>query len=869
MHTMNAARRHIVITVHGIRTFGKWQKRLKILLEQAEPDIIVLNYDYGFFSALAFLFPFLRWWETLRFRRTLKKILDDNPNALVDLVGHSFGTHLIAWSIKRLSARQPIKINSVILAGSVLSPRFHWNELISASIVTRVLNECGTKDFIVIMGQLFAFTGVAGYLGFRGVESNQFQNNWHPFGHSGYFQRDGIFYDDFMATRWLPLLTREMMPVQIDTRPDSTAFGVWVFVLPKLRPLTLLMYVWIFWGIFLWYRDVKITHDANLARSLASDSEELARKSPQALSESLRLAIRSVQTSHTPEGIIALRRAIELFPVVTASIRFQGAPTLVRFSASGKYLAMVWDQTIHIWSVEQHRDIQQLKLEAPVKAMRWIGSPVNWQLLVYTDNAELWSIGPSAVNRYRVSAPRAQSVAIGEKQGRPLLALVLDGFRVQFRSVQPDAILREVSHEQPTTVAFRDDGRAAATIGYDGLVSIWALDKSSLNVEPITHDEPISVVVFSHDGSEIAFGDNFGSVVIRDLKSGQERRMGPHQSAITSLSFSPNGDWLVSGSGDGTARLWDCHSGVEISRMTDEDVVNDVSFNDDGSQIAVSGRNLVRIWNFPTTLPLDPPGIVTALAISEDKGTVYIGDSYGNIDSVKLWPRPLVSSLIREVGQKLAVRALWSNNGVLRAAFEDGSIKSWSGNKLMTSQPVLDNAGYTNMTFSLDGKLLAAGDWDGSIRFVHTNGTAGPSLPLSGQNAIEALFFVGQGSTLAAEGNAVLDVWDISNAQRIGEWKIPSGHALTFTPNGDQLLIGKIDGASLWSQGQMSPNDRFDCYGSPTVALFFQDESYVVLGSGNKTERRVIVTPFNESTLIREGCKRLQVYDPHPIDICP
>ena len=60
---------HLVVTVHGIRTFGGWQERLEALLTQADQSgTTVLNYRYGYFSVLAFLMPPLRW---LGVRKTL------------------------------------------------------------------------------------------------------------------------------------------------------------------------------------------------------------------------------------------------------------------------------------------------------------------------------------------------------------------------------------------------------------------------------------------------------------------------------------------------------------------------------------------------------------------------------------------------------------------------------------------------------------------------------------------------------------------------------------------------------------------------------------------------------------------------------
>jgi hypothetical protein len=61
--------KHVVVTVHGIRTFGQWQERLEELLHIDTDDIKVLHYKFGRFSVIAFLIPFLRWLATRQFRK--------------------------------------------------------------------------------------------------------------------------------------------------------------------------------------------------------------------------------------------------------------------------------------------------------------------------------------------------------------------------------------------------------------------------------------------------------------------------------------------------------------------------------------------------------------------------------------------------------------------------------------------------------------------------------------------------------------------------------------------------------------------------------------------------------------------------------
>jgi predicted alpha/beta hydrolase len=118
--------RHVIITAHGIRTFGQWQDRLAETIRTADPEVRILNYRYGYFSSVAFLIPPLRMLETRKFRVALEAELALHPDARVDLVGHSFGTHLIGHGLRRIPRERRPKVHTVLLAGSVLRPDFRW-----------------------------------------------------------------------------------------------------------------------------------------------------------------------------------------------------------------------------------------------------------------------------------------------------------------------------------------------------------------------------------------------------------------------------------------------------------------------------------------------------------------------------------------------------------------------------------------------------------------------------------------------------------------------------------------------------------------------------------------------------------------------
>jgi pimeloyl-ACP methyl ester carboxylesterase len=116
----------LVVTVHGIRTFGNWQERLESLLvrNDVEANSTNINYKFGYFSVIAFLVPLFRWLVVRRFRRFLVLIVESNTWDRIDLVGHSFGTHVIAWALYGIPAAKRPKIHTLIFAGSVLKSSF-------------------------------------------------------------------------------------------------------------------------------------------------------------------------------------------------------------------------------------------------------------------------------------------------------------------------------------------------------------------------------------------------------------------------------------------------------------------------------------------------------------------------------------------------------------------------------------------------------------------------------------------------------------------------------------------------------------------------------------------------------------------------
>jgi hypothetical protein len=217
---MVQSRKHLILIVHGIRTYGPWQDRLETLIraeasQQNSIQLDIRHYKFGFFTIFSFLVPWFRDIAVKQFRNHLSSILDEGRFDRIDIVAHSFGTFLSIKGLSGLDRQRNVHFQTVILCGSVLSPNDDLSRLIGPGrLVGRIVNDCGTKDAVLLLTLGIVGVGMGGRLGLQGFQSQSFINRYFEFGHGGYFS------NEFMGDWWLPLLLDDE-PVRSDPpRPE-------------------------------------------------------------------------------------------------------------------------------------------------------------------------------------------------------------------------------------------------------------------------------------------------------------------------------------------------------------------------------------------------------------------------------------------------------------------------------------------------------------------------------------------------------------------------------------------------------------------------------------------------------------------------
>ncbi len=143
----------IVVTLHGIRTRGQWQKQVTPYL--ARYGLIPYHLDYGFFGVLSFVMPWTRASRVQWLRTELRDLMDRTGAKRVSLIAHSFGTWLALEVLEAENGN--LRFDRVVLTGSIVRRDFPWGStLLRKRWIQALRNERATGDWVVRAAELFS-----------------------------------------------------------------------------------------------------------------------------------------------------------------------------------------------------------------------------------------------------------------------------------------------------------------------------------------------------------------------------------------------------------------------------------------------------------------------------------------------------------------------------------------------------------------------------------------------------------------------------------------------------------------------------------------------------------------------------------------
>jgi pimeloyl-ACP methyl ester carboxylesterase len=143
-------RPRVVVTIHGIRTHGRWQKEITPYL--ARHRLVPYHIDYGWFHVVRFFLPWSRKKQIRKVRVELRSLLEKAGTPRVSIVAHSFGT-LIAMECLQAD-NGDLLYDRVVLTGSIVPRDFDWKAVLEKKWVMAVRNERASADWVVRMALL-------------------------------------------------------------------------------------------------------------------------------------------------------------------------------------------------------------------------------------------------------------------------------------------------------------------------------------------------------------------------------------------------------------------------------------------------------------------------------------------------------------------------------------------------------------------------------------------------------------------------------------------------------------------------------------------------------------------------------------------
>jgi hypothetical protein len=175
--------RPVVVTIHGIRTSGRWQKDIAPLL--AERNCVPILLDYGYFNLAQFLWGPARVGRVRWLRDRLHEVRSRYPLSPVSVVAHSLGSYLVAGA---LELDPSLSLETVLFSGSIVRENYPWASLLSSRRVGYLANYvAGSDPWPRVAATLIGDAGASGVRGFTDRHVALFQHHTEAYRHSDYF----------------------------------------------------------------------------------------------------------------------------------------------------------------------------------------------------------------------------------------------------------------------------------------------------------------------------------------------------------------------------------------------------------------------------------------------------------------------------------------------------------------------------------------------------------------------------------------------------------------------------------------------------------------------------------------------------------
>jgi hypothetical protein len=253
-------------------------------------------------------------------------------------------------------------------------------------------------------------------------------------------------------------------------------------------------------------------------------------------------------------------------------------------------------------------------------------------------------------------------------------------------------------------MAFSPDGRRLAVAGGPsgryGEIKVWDVTTPVPKLVSTIrgHTDAILTVAFSPDGATIASGSYDRLIKLWNVADGKVlATLKEHSDAVYAVAFMPGGSQVLSAAGDRTVKVWDVAKGKRLFTANESlDAVYAAAVHPSGRRFAAAGADrMIRTWSWNT-------------------------DSGASANTATLQVSTFAHS-------EPVLRLAYSPDGaILASAGADRVIKLWDATTLRERHALETQPDWVmGLALSADGKLLAAGRYDGTMGLYSLGGGPG------------------------------------------------------------------------------------------------------------------------------------------------
>jgi pimeloyl-ACP methyl ester carboxylesterase len=250
---------HVVFIMHGIRDLGEWSsifetrlhEQMKARGKPLEEKLAIASVRYGYFGMGQFLLrrdrqKYVNWFMD-QYTETLARYPKVNE---IHFIGHSNGTYLLTSALEKYRS---LKINRLVLGGSVVRTNYDWDKRIERKQVQLVNNYVASDDLVVALLPRFFEAwpasllgndiGSAGFNGFAtgtsGPDQKQIRNiKYIQGGHDAFLDQTGAIAEFLLPTAANKESSIPPAPSGTGTEPakllqfssDYLTAGLWAFL---------------------------------------------------------------------------------------------------------------------------------------------------------------------------------------------------------------------------------------------------------------------------------------------------------------------------------------------------------------------------------------------------------------------------------------------------------------------------------------------------------------------------------------------------------------------------------------------------------------------------------------------------------------